>query len=148
MGTMGLHLCYRHKQARTLAGGPRSDGMGYQLCERSIAKQVGAAKSSPTTIARNTLGPVVPNAGAAEHVARKPRQQLIVLVNLRQLRPVLPLSTGIANGAPPMSDLSADEMRAMIVVLEADALTPAPLRMPGRADANLIDLAGLAAARD
>jgi hypothetical protein len=112
-----------------------------------IAKQDGAAKSSPVNIARSTLAPVVPNAGAAEHVAREPRQQLIVLVNLRQLRSVPPLSTGIADGAPPVGNLRTDEMRAMVVVLVARALTTTALRVPGRSDPDLVGHVSLAAGR-
>src|SRR3954469_9488055 len=85
-------------------------------------------------------------AGPAEHVSRPPRQQLVLLEDLKESTPILALPAATADGAPVVGNLCADNVAAVVVVHEADALAGATLR--AAADTNLVELAALAAAGD
>jgi hypothetical protein len=73
--------------------------MKYQLPVASrIKARAGLANASPANIARNTLSPVVANAGSAENVADKPGEKSVLFLDLSKLWPVAALTARVTDG--------------------------------------------------
>jgi hypothetical protein len=88
-----------------------------------------------------------PDAGPTQFVALEPREQVVGLVDLSKIPPPLAHAARVADSGATGDALGGYVVRAVIVMLKAGALTPATLGTRG-AHANLVNLAGLATARD
>ena len=82
----------------------------------------------------------------AEPVAGEPGEQVVLLLNLGEIRPPAALSATVADAALLAGEGGADDVRTMPVALEAGAFAAVALR--AGADADLVEPASLGAARD
>jgi hypothetical protein len=83
-----------------------------------------------------------------EDVTREPGEQVVLFLDLGKLWPVVTLSASVTDGTPLAGDGGADEVRAMLVMLVANTLAAVALRAGSAADADLVDLGALGAARN
>jgi hypothetical protein len=86
-----------------------------------------------------------PDARPTEHVHGEPREELVLLLNLCNLRPPTPDAACIAYSRTAGYTLGGYVVAAMAVMLKATALAPAALR--AATDANLMDVATRGAGR-
>ncbi len=86
-------------------------------------------------------------AAGADHVTGIPSEQIVVLVNLLKVLPPAPDAAAIADSGAPGDSLGGYVVRAVTMMLVADALATIPLRTYG-AYANFVELVRLATGGD
>ena len=85
-------------------------------------------------------------ADRAEYVARKPSEQLVLLLNLGKLRPPAPLSASVTDTGATSDTLSGYQVRAMPMRGKAPAL--AAVTLWANTGADLVKATALGAGRD